>query len=102
LSPPEGQGAKHRLGDDGSSRDWFCHHDCWGDRQHKQIQQTTVDLKSQFDMQKAISMPTVYSEDEFGGLASSFNEMARVISRTTLARATHQSRSKPKKNCSVR
>jgi len=37
-------------------------------------------------MQKAISMQaTVYSEDEFGGLASSFNEMARVISRTTLA-----------------
>jgi len=51
----------------------------------KQIQQTTVDLKSQFEaMQKAISMPKPHSEDEFGGLASSFNEMARVT-RTTLA-----------------
>jgi len=46
----------------------------------KQIQ-TTVDLKSQFEGHaKAISMQaTVYSEDEFGGLASSFNEMARVF-----------------------
>jgi len=45
-----------------------------------------VDLKSQFEAMQKISMQaTVYSEDEFGGLASSFNEMARVISRTTLA-----------------
>lgn len=59
-----------------------------GQRTTKQIQQTTVELKSQFEaIQKGNfnAQATVYSEDEFGRLASSFNEMVRVISRTTLA-----------------
>ncbi|MGK7928786.1 MAG: methyl-accepting chemotaxis protein, partial [Spirulina sp.] len=51
-----------------------------------QIQQSTRDLQTRFD---AVSQgdfnakATVYSEDEFGQLASGFNEMARVILTTT-------------------
>jgi len=86
LSPPEGRrSAKHRLGDDGSSRDCrFCHHAIAGATDSK-TDPTTVDLKSQLrGYAKAISMQATVYEDEFGGLASSFNE-TRVISRTTLA-----------------
>ena len=52
----------------------------------KQVRRTAADLHSQFD---AISQgnfaakATVYSEDEFGQLATSFNQMARVILTTT-------------------
>ena len=51
-----------------------------------QVQQSTQDLQSRFD---AVSQgdfnakATVYAEDEFGQLASGFNEMARVILTTT-------------------
>ncbi len=52
----------------------------------KQVEQTTRDLQTQFE---AVSQgdfnakATVYSEDEFGHLAASFNEMARIILTTT-------------------
>lgn len=91
LSPPEGRAAVRNTG-------WamtvaagiagFATTRLLGRQTAKQIQQTTVDLKSQFEaVQKGNfnAQATVYSEDEFGGLASSFNEMVRVISRTTLA-----------------
>ncbi len=53
----------------------------------KQIQQTTMDLRTQFNAVQTGNMDaeaTVYSEDEFGLLASEFNEMLRGISRITL------------------
>ncbi len=91
LSPPEGRAAVRNTG-------WamtvaagiagFATTRLLGRQTAKQIQQTTVDLKSQFEaLQKGnfSAQATVYSEDEFGGLASSFNDMVRVISRTTLA-----------------
>jgi twitching motility protein PilJ len=52
----------------------------------KQVRRTAADLHTQFD---AISQgnlnanATVYSEDEFGQLATGFNQMARVILTTT-------------------
>lgn len=52
----------------------------------EQIQQSTQDLQSRFD---AVSQgdfnakATIYAEDEFGQLATGFNEMARVILTTT-------------------
>lgn len=52
----------------------------------RQIKRSTTDLQNQFD---AISQgnlnvnATVYSEDEFGKLATGFNQMARVILTTT-------------------
>jgi twitching motility protein PilJ len=52
----------------------------------KQVRRTAADLQTQFD---AISQgnlnanATVYSEDEFGQLATGFNQMARVILTTT-------------------
>jgi len=52
----------------------------------KQIQQTTTDLRTQFNAVQAGNLDaqaTVFSEDEFGLLASQFNEMLRGISRTT-------------------
>lgn len=52
----------------------------------KQIKHATDDLKSQFDAVSHGNLnarATVYSEDEFGQLASSFNQMARVILTTT-------------------
>lgn len=52
----------------------------------KHIKQTTVDLKSQFDAVREGNLnaqATVHSKDEFGQLASGFNEMARVIFTTT-------------------
>lgn len=52
----------------------------------KQIQRTTVDLKTQFrSVQKGdfAAEATVHANDEFGQLASSFNKMARVILLTT-------------------
>jgi len=57
-----------------------------GRKQASQIQRTTVDLKTQFDAVRAGNFnakATVYSEDEFGRLASSFNEMTHVIFTTT-------------------
>ncbi|NJO40412.1 MAG: HAMP domain-containing protein [Cyanobacteria bacterium CRU_2_1] len=52
----------------------------------KQARRTAADLHTQFD---AVSQgnfsarATIYSEDEFGQLATSFNQMARVILTTT-------------------
>ena len=53
----------------------------------KQIQQTTMDLRTQFNTVRTgnfDAQATVYSEDEFGLLASEFNEMLQGISRITL------------------
>ncbi|MGB3654238.1 MAG: methyl-accepting chemotaxis protein [Rivularia sp. (in: cyanobacteria)] len=52
----------------------------------KQVRRTTEDLQTQFDSVRKGNLSaqaTVYSEDEFGHLAASFNEMARVIFTTT-------------------
>lgn len=52
----------------------------------KQIRRTTKDLQSQFDAVRQGNLnaqATVYSEDEFGHLASGFNDMSRVIFTTT-------------------
>jgi twitching motility protein PilJ len=51
-----------------------------------QIRRATKDLQTQFDAVRQGNLSvqaTVYSEDEFGQLASGFNEMARVIFTTT-------------------
>ncbi|MDJ0618393.1 MAG: methyl-accepting chemotaxis protein [Calothrix sp. MO_192.B10] len=48
----------------------------------RQLRRTTRDLQSQFDAVRQGNLnvkATVYSEDEFGQLATGFNEMARVI-----------------------
>ena len=48
----------------------------------KQIRRTTKDLQTQFDAVRQGNLnaqATVYSEDQLGQLAASFNEMARVI-----------------------
>lgn len=53
----------------------------------KQIQQTTMDLRTQFNTVRTGNLDaraTVYSEDEFGLLASEFNEMLQGISTNTL------------------
>ncbi|MBD0343992.1 MAG: HAMP domain-containing protein [Coleofasciculus sp. Co-bin14] len=55
----------------------------------KQIQRSTKDLRTQFDavyQGNLNACATVYSEDEFGQLATSFNQMARVI-LTTISEA---------------
>lgn len=52
----------------------------------KQVQRSTRDLQAQFDAVSQGNMTanaTVYSEDEFGKLATGFNQMARVILTTT-------------------
>ncbi|TVP60031.1 MAG: HAMP domain-containing protein [Nodularia sp. (in: Bacteria)] len=52
----------------------------------KQIRRTTNDLQAQFDAVSQGNLnvqATVYSEDELGRLSTGFNEMARVIFRTT-------------------
>ncbi|MBW4476962.1 MAG: HAMP domain-containing protein [Tolypothrix brevis GSE-NOS-MK-07-07A] len=52
----------------------------------KQIRRTTKDLQTQFDAVRQGNLnaqATVYSEDQLGQLAASFNEMARVIFITT-------------------
>jgi twitching motility protein PilJ len=52
----------------------------------RQIHRSTSDLQSQFEAVAQGNLnakATVYSEDEFGQLAASFNEMARVILTTT-------------------
>ncbi len=52
----------------------------------RQIRRTTKDLQAQFDAVSQGNLnvqATVYSEDEFGQLASGFNEMARVMFTTT-------------------
>src|SRR6478672_3465561 len=52
----------------------------------KQLKRVTSDLQSQFEQVSHGNLnanATVYSEDEFGRLASSFNHMARVILTTT-------------------
>jgi len=57
-----------------------------GRKQALQTQQTTIDLKNQFDAVRSGNLnakATVYSQDEFGLLASKFNEMTKVISTTT-------------------
>ena len=52
----------------------------------KQIRRTTNDLQTQFDAVRQGNLnvqATVYSEDQFGQLATGFNEMAKVIFTTT-------------------
>ncbi|MBD2579699.1 HAMP domain-containing protein [Oscillatoria sp. FACHB-1406] len=52
----------------------------------RQLHRSTADLQSQFEAVAQGNLnakATVYSEDEFGMLAASFNEMARVILTTT-------------------
>ncbi|TAF22122.1 MAG: HAMP domain-containing protein, partial [Nostocales cyanobacterium] len=52
----------------------------------KQIRRTTKDLQAQFDAVREGNLnvqATVYSEDELGYLATTFNEMSRVIFMTT-------------------
>ncbi|MBE9117323.1 HAMP domain-containing protein [Lusitaniella coriacea LEGE 07157] len=52
----------------------------------RQINRSTDDLQSQFEAVSQGNLnakATVYAEDEFGQLAASFNEMARVILTTT-------------------
>ncbi|HEY9671022.1 MAG TPA: methyl-accepting chemotaxis protein [Waterburya sp.] len=52
----------------------------------KQIKRSTSDLQTQFEAVSQGNLnasATVYSEDEFGHLATSFNQMARVILTTT-------------------
>jgi len=52
----------------------------------KQIQRTTTDLQAQFAAVQQGTLnaqATIYSKDEFGQLASGFNEMAHVILTTT-------------------
>jgi twitching motility protein PilJ len=53
---------------------------------HRQVKKSVDDLQSQFDtvIQGNLSArATVFTEDEFGRLASSFNKMSRVILTTT-------------------
>jgi twitching motility protein PilJ len=53
---------------------------------NRQIQRTTLDLQTQFESVSQGNFnakATVYAEDEFGQLAASFNQMARVILTTT-------------------
>jgi twitching motility protein PilJ len=52
----------------------------------RQIQRATSDLQAQFDAVSQGNLntsATIYSEDEFGQLATGFNQMARVILTTT-------------------
>ena len=52
----------------------------------KQVRRTATDLQQQFDAVSQGNLnarATVYSEDEFGQLATGFNQMARVILTTT-------------------
>lgn len=52
----------------------------------KQVQRTAKDLQAQFDsicQGNFNAKATVYSEDEFGQLATGFNQMSRVILTTT-------------------
>jgi twitching motility protein PilJ len=52
----------------------------------KQVRRTAIDLQQQFDAVSQGNLnarATVYSEDEFGQLATGFNQMARVILTTT-------------------
>ncbi|HEY9606677.1 MAG TPA: methyl-accepting chemotaxis protein [Allocoleopsis sp.] len=53
---------------------------------NRQIKRTTTDLQSQFDAVSQGNLnacATIYSEDELGHLATSFNQMARVMLTTT-------------------
>ncbi len=57
-----------------------------GQRSRKSIQRTTIDLQAQFAAMQQSNFnakATVYSQDEFGQLASGFNKMAHVILTTT-------------------
>jgi twitching motility protein PilJ len=52
----------------------------------KHRSQTTADLKAQFEVLRAgnfNALATVYSQDEFGSLATNFNEMVKGLSQTT-------------------
>lgn len=52
----------------------------------KRLQQTTADLKAQFEVLQSgnfNAQATVYSQDEFGQLAADFNAMVKGLSQTT-------------------
>lgn len=56
------------------------------DKTAKRLQQTTADLKAQFEVLQAgnfNAQATVYSQDEFGQLAADFNAMVKGLSQTT-------------------
>ncbi|KJH73493.1 methyl-accepting chemotaxis protein [Aliterella atlantica] len=55
-------------------------------RSAKRLQQTTADLKAQFEVLQSgnfNAQATVYSQDEFGQLAADFNAMVKGLSQTT-------------------
>ncbi|MBV8886897.1 MAG: hypothetical protein JO235_23285, partial [Chroococcidiopsidaceae cyanobacterium CP_BM_RX_35] len=71
-----------------------------GRKTSKQLQKTATDLRNQFEAVRLGNLnakATVYSEDEFGLLASEFNEMSRVVFATikeTQRKAEEQERAK--------
>jgi len=71
-----------------------------GRKTAKQIQRTTIDLKNQFEAMRAGNFnakATIYPQDDFGFLASGFNEMTKVMSTTirdTQRKAEEQERAK--------
>ena len=56
------------------------------DKSAKHRSQTTADLKAQFEVLRTgnfNALATVYSQDEFGSLATNFNDMVKGLSQTT-------------------
>lgn len=89
LSPPEGRAAVRNTGwamTAAAGIAGFATARLLGQLTLKSFQNTRMDLQAQFDAVRKgnfNAQATVYSEDEFGQLASKFNQMARVILTTT-------------------